>query len=77
MKLFEGTNAKEITDYIVNNHILALDKIKGDDRFSRDIVTLPGMAQFRTTRRIDGDYTLTSDDQYKHFDDSIAAICDF
>lgn len=35
------------------------------------------MPQFRTTRHIDGDYTLKSDDAYKHFDDSVAAICDF
>jgi hypothetical protein len=35
------------------------------------------MPQFRTTRRIDGDYTLTTEDKYKHFEDSIGAICDF
>ena len=34
------------------------------------------MPQFRTTRRIDGDYTL-KEDKYKHFEDSVGAICDF
>ena len=40
-------------------------------------MTLPNMPQFRTTRHIDGDYTLQTDDAYRHFEDSIAAICDF
>ena len=35
------------------------------------------MPQLRTTRRIDGDYTLCEDDVYRHFDDSVGAICDF
>jgi hypothetical protein len=35
------------------------------------------MPSFRTTCRIDGDYTLKTDDVYKHFDDSVGAICDF
>ena len=35
------------------------------------------MAQFRTTRCIDGEYTLKESDAYRHFDDSVGAICDF
>ena len=35
------------------------------------------MAQFRTSCRIDGDYTLRVSDSYRHFEDSIGAICDF
>ena len=54
-----------------------LEKIKNTDRNTRNIVTLPGMAQFRTTRRIDGAYVLKESDTYRHFDDSVAAICDF
>ena len=54
-----------------------LEKIKNEDRNSRDIVTLPMMPQFRTTCHIDGDYTLKESDAYKHFDDSVCAINDF
>lgn len=46
-------------------------------RMTRTIVTLPGMPQFRKIRHIDGDYTLKVEDAYRHFDDSVAAICDF
>jgi hypothetical protein len=35
------------------------------------------MPQFRTTRHIDGDYTLQPEDAYRHFEDSVCAICDF
>lgn len=56
---------------------ILMERFKGQECFSREVITLPGMAQLRTTRRIGGDYTLTTDDCYRHFDDSIAALCDF
>ena len=73
---YAGTDGKDITDFIQQNQLYAFEKYKNDDRFSRAITTMPGMAQFRTTRHIIGDYSLTVSDVYKHFDDSIAAICD-
>ena len=75
--LWNGTDAHEVTKYVVENQLECLDKIRDDDRKKRTIVTLPSMAQFRTTRHIDGDYTLKESDAYRHFDDSVAAICDF
>lgn len=35
------------------------------------------MPQLREIRHIDGDYTLKTEDVYRHFDDSVAAISDF
>ena len=75
--LYKGVTAEEITDYILRNQKIMLDKLENTPRFSRDVAMLPTMPQFRTTRRIEGDYTLTEQDAYRHFDDSIAAICDF
>lgn len=75
--LFGGTDAPGISRFLILNQRLLLDKICNEDRLSREIVTLPTMAQFRTTRRIDGDYTLQESDNYRHFDDSVGAICDF
>ena len=72
-----GTTVKDVTEYVIENHIECLEDIKKDDRWKRTIVTLPNMPQFRTTRHIDGDYTLRVEDAYCHFEDSIAAICDF
>ncbi len=74
---WKGTTAEDVTNYVVENHLEVLEKIVGDNRRERDITELPYMAQFRTTRRIDGEYTLTTADVYKHFDDSISALNDF
>ncbi len=75
--LWRGTNGRDVTNYVVENHIEMLNEFKKYNRAENDIVQIPTMPQFRTTRHIDGDYTLKETDAYKHFDDSIAAICDF
>ena len=74
---WSGLSAEEVTDYIVRNHRLILEKLKKTDRRSRDIVTAPGMPQFRTTAHIRGNYSLKVADAYCHFDDSVCAINDF
>ncbi len=75
--LYYGTTSEEVKRYLVTNQLEMLAKLKGDDRLSRDVVTLPGMCQFRTTRRIEGDYVLKENDIYRHFEDSVGAINDF
>lgn len=77
MKKFNGTTGEEVTEYILKNQMDLIDNIKNQDPDSRDIVTLPTMPQFRTTRHIQGMYTLKTDDAYKHFDDSVCLINDF
>jgi len=73
---WSGLSAEEVTDYLVRNQLHMLNKLKGDDRFSREIAMLPMMPQFRTTAHIAGDYSLKVKDAYKHFNDSICAIND-
>jgi len=77
MPRWSGLTAEEVTDYIVTNQLLILEKLKGTDRRTREIVTTPGMPQFRTTAHIKGDYSLKVADAYRHFDDSVCAINDF
>lgn len=77
MKKFGGTTGEEVTEYVLKNQMDLIENIKNQDPDSRDIVTLPTMPQFRTTRRIQGMYTLKTDDAYKHFDDSVCLINDF
>ncbi len=74
---WKGTTAEDVTNYVVENHIELLEKLDKENRSQRDITELPYMAQFRTTRRIDGEYTLTTKDVYNHFEDSISAMNDF
>ena len=74
---WSGLSAEEVSDYIVRNHLLILEKLKTTNRKTREIVTTPGMPQFRTTCHIKGDYSLKVSDAYRHFDDAICAINDF
>ena len=77
LPLYGGTSSDSVNDYLIRNQLELLQKYKHDDRLSRDIVTLPGMCQFRTTRCIVGNATLRESDAFRHFDDSIGAISDF
>lgn len=75
---WSGTTVDEVTDYYLTEQREALRRVCAiPDKNSRDIVTLPMMPNFRTTCRIDGDHTFTENDAYRHFDDSVCAICDF
>ncbi len=74
---WSGLTVEDVTEYLIKNQRLVLEKMKGTDRQGRDITHLPFMPQFRTTCRLNGDYALRVDDAYKHFDDSICAINDF
>lgn len=74
---WSGLSAEDVTDYIMRNHLMILEKLRSTDRLSREIVTTPGMPQFRTTAHIKGDYSLKVSDAYRHFYDSVCAINDF
>lgn len=75
--MLTGVTAEEVTRFVLEGRSLLFNKIKDDNRRTRDITALPYMAQFRTTRRIQGDYTLTEEDEGKYFIDSIAVAGDF
>jgi len=77
MKTFTGTSGADVAEFLILNQRELFRKIKNQPRKSRDIVTLPGMPQFRTSCRIIGDYTLQPEDAYRHFEDSVGAINDF
>lgn len=77
MKLYKGVTAEEVTEYVVKNQRILMDSLRDEPRIARAVTMLPGMPQFRTVRHIDGGYTLRVSDRYRHFDDSISAICDF
>lgn len=75
--MWSGLTVEEVSDYLIDNQLTMLEKLKKDDRNSREVAMLPLMPNFRTTCRIDGDYTLKESDCYRHFDDSVCAINDF
>ncbi len=77
MPRWSGLSVEEVSDYLITNQKHMLSTLKEEDRKEREITHLPMMPQFRTTCRIQGDYSLKVSDIYRHFDDSIGAINDF
>ncbi len=74
---YAGVTCQEVTDFVRTGQRLLFEKIKSQDRFARDVTTLPAMAQFRTTRRLKGAYVLTQEDEMRAQDDSIGLAGDF
>ena len=74
---YKGVSLEVVNEYLQENQLLMLEKEKNKPRMERNVHMLPGMPQFRTSRRIDGDEKLDGADEYRHFETSIGAICDF
>lgn len=74
---YVGVTKKDVTEYVTENQLVLLDALKKDERNTRELVRIPFMPQFRTTRHIKGNYSLKMSDTYRHFDDSVGAINDF
>ena len=73
---WHGTSTDETTAYLLRNQKCMLKKYESRPINTCD-VTIPLMVQSRTSCRIAGEYILKAEDAYRHFEDSIAAICDF
>lgn len=68
LRKLKGDTAEDITDYVIYGKKRMLERIKGKDRESFDIMTLPTMPQFRTIRRIQGaeDFNAVPDLEFKN-----------
>ncbi len=78
---YSGTDVRDVTRMVLDGRrllreeFLALQTAKGmTGRRNEYPITLPAMAQFRTTRRIDGITTISGDQVDASYDDSIG-IC--
>jgi hypothetical protein len=69
-----GSTAEEITSFVIDGRRMVRESIEGRDPNDFAIVSIPGMPQLRTTRRIRGYYELREPDIQSHFDDSIGAV---
>lgn len=76
MRKLKGVEAEDVTDYVVYGKKNMLERLKKRDKNSYDIMTLPGMAQFRTIRRIVGEADFNAIDG-ETFADSIGNTGDF
>ena len=72
---YKGTDVHHVTEFLIQSRKMALERIKSDP--SLTLTSFPSQAQFRSTRRIVGEYTLLTSDAGKHFDDSIGCASIF
>lgn len=72
-----GVTNEEVTRFLLDSRKMLLDKLKAEERTQRDVTALPSMAQLRTTRHVDGAYTLTEQDCHQHQAYSIGLAADF
>lgn len=75
--LLEGVTSDDVNTYLIEGQKMLLDKMKTMDRHAGEFVSIPMMAQFRTTRHVVAEYNLCEEDVYRHFDDSIGVFGDF
>lgn len=68
---YRMSDAKETTRFILNGRKLLKEQIMKNRENDGSLLALPGMPQYRRTRRVEGGYLLSEADADKHFEDSI------
>lgn len=76
-KMYNGTDAEEVTEFMLKTRRAIFDKIKDSDKNSRDISRVPMMPDFRTIRRIVGEYEFSGNDLNVRFEDTVGSCGDF
>lgn len=73
---YAGDDGKDVSDFMSMVHEFVLKDIlnKKWDLKENYPVILPSIPQFRMTRRLEGEYTLTEKDEWKHFNDCVG-VC--
>ncbi len=81
MRQFSGVDSKDVSEFILTGRRLLLEKYKAaqaklgpDGRKKVFPMGLPAMADFRTTRRIEAEYTLGNGEAFRHFEDCVGVI---
>jgi len=78
---FSGDNAQDITDMVLQSRELFLERVEGircdDPDKVIELFEIPSIPCFRATRRFEGCYTLSMDDEHKWFDDAVAMTGDW
>lgn len=77
MRRFSGTTAEDVTEFLLASRSLVRQSLADKDKNNHALLALPGMAQFRTTRHIVGQYELTAEDVFATFADSVGCVGDW
>ncbi len=76
---FSGLDGEEISEMCILSHAATLSDLRKRRESDPSIepTTIATIPQLRMTRRIDGEYTLGTDEMHKRFDDSIGMVSDW
>lgn len=81
---FSGVDAKDVSEFVLTGRRLlrehyqaAQAKLGPNGRGKVFPMGLPAMADFRTTRRIEAQYTLAKDEAFRHFDDCVGLVAEW
>lgn len=77
MSLLRCENADDVTDFVLRGGKLALKKLRESGKEDRDIMTLPGMPNYRKIRRIVGEYVFDGTEEDVKFDNAVGSMGDF
>ena len=84
MRKFHGTEGRDVSEFVVESRGLVREyyrrdqaKIGAEGRKNTFPLTLPAMADFRTTRRIEGQCQLDDGQMATHFDDCVGLVADW
>lgn len=71
------STADDVTEYMVWGGLKVMERLKAEDKESRDILTLPSMPQFRKIRRIIGETEFDGSEDGVHFENAVGTFGDF
>jgi hypothetical protein len=74
---YYGTDARQITEFLLKCRELAFNELRKRGMDKLVFASFPSMPLFRTTRRLEGEYVMGSEDIHKHFEDSIGCVADW
>lgn len=77
LREYYGTSGEEVSQYLRVSRKFALERLKERQDGTYTQLSVAGMGDFRTTRRITGRYELCPEDVNKHFEDSIGCTGDW
>lgn len=76
-KTIQVSTADDVTEYMVWGGKKVLERLKSEDKNSRDIMTLPAMPQFRKIRRIIGEVEFDGSEDGVVIENSVGTFGDF
>lgn len=76
MGVLRGLRSEDVTRFLLEGRKMLREHLAKSDKKETTVVTLPSMAQYRTTRHIVGQYTLSDEDKDARFDDSIGCFAE-